>query len=161
MVSLNGRLSLALLVVFILTLVPLPEFIHAFRPPWVLLLVLYVQLFIPNYFNISLLFCIGLCLDVLLSTPMGEHVFALMLSTWFAAGKARRFQFFSMIQQMLWISLFCFVYQLALYLIDAFLGYNAHVWGVAVIVFLSFLIWPFFVLLLYPEEPPARARFRS
>ena len=97
---------------------------------------------LPNYFNIFLLFFLGLCLDVLLSTVIGEHVFALVLTTWFVAGKVRRFYLFSMGQQMVLVALFCLVYQSILFLIDAFLGYNNGPWLIVGTALFSMLFWP-------------------
>ena len=113
-----------------------------FRPPVILLLVLYIQYFLPQYFNTTALLLIGLCMDVLLSTVIGEHAFALLLTTWIASGKARRFAFFSMGQQIMLISILCFIYQLSIFLIDAFLGYHNGTWGMAGAALLSMLAWP-------------------
>lgn len=142
MITLNIRLFLALFISFVLTILPLPEMVIGFRPPWILLFVLYVQFFLPHYFNVTLLLFIGLCIDVLLSTVIGEHAFALLLTTWLAAGKARRFGFFSLIQQMMLIALLCLVYQLIIFFIDAFLGYHNGVWTFSGAVVLSMLFWP-------------------
>ena len=142
MLTLNLRLFFALFIAFVLTIVPLPEIMTGLRPAWVLMLVLYIQFFLPDYFNITLLFFLGLCLDVLLSTVIGEHAFALVLTTWFASGKARRFNFFSIIQQMALIALFCLVYQLNIYLIEAFVGYNPDLLMVVGPTLFSTLLWP-------------------
>ena len=136
------RLFVALIIVFILTILPLPEILVGFRPPWFLMFVLYIQFFLPNYFNIFLMFFLGLCLDVLLSTVIGEHALALILTTWLAAGKARLFTFSSVIQQMTLIALFCFTYQLIIFLIDVFFGYSNGVWLVVGTTLLSLLFWP-------------------
>ena len=145
MMTLNVRLIFALFIAFVLTVLPVPGVLAGFRPPWILILALYVRFFLPNYFNITLLFFLGLCLDVLLSTVIGEHGFALLLTTWFASGKARRFNFFSIIQQVMVVGLCCLVYQLSIFLIDAFLGYNNGTWMVVGTVLLSMCVWPWVV----------------
>lgn len=159
MITLNIRLFFALFLVFVLTIIPIPDVLMDFRPPWMLLLVLYIQLFLPDYFNISLLFFIGLCLDVLLSTVIGEHAFALLLTTWLAAGKVRRFSFFSLIQQMMLIVVFCLTYQLIIFFIEAFLGYHNGLWGVFGSALIGMLLWPWVRILadsrlLYARESP-------
>lgn len=123
MISLNLRIILAIVLSLGLSILPLPELITNFRPPWVLMLVLYLQFFIPSHFNLMVLIIIGLMMDVLLATVMGEHALALILVTWIASSKARRFQFFSPGQQMALIGFFCFLYQLAILVTDSFLGY--------------------------------------
>ena len=140
--TLNFRLFIAFVIAFILMILPLPHLIMGFRPPVILLLVLYIQYFLPQYFNTTALLLIGLCMDVLLSTVIGEHAFALLLTTWIASGKARRFAFFSMGQQIMLISILCFIYQLSIFLIDAFLGYHNGTCGMAGAALLSMLAWP-------------------
>jgi rod shape-determining protein MreD len=140
--TLNIRLVFLLLVAVVLTIIPLPAMMVNARPAWVLILVLYIQLYFPNYFHPTLLFFIGLCLDVLLSTVIGEHAFALLFTTWLASGKTRRFGFFSMIQQMIWVGWFCLIYQLILYLIEAFLGYHPNLGMLLGTVAFTLLLWP-------------------
>ena len=140
----NTRLVMAMASSLALTILPLPEMATGFRPQWVLLLVLYIQFFLPNYFRVTWLLLLGLCLDVLLMSVMGEHAFALLLTSWFAAGKTRRFVFFSTIQQMVLMIVFCFFYQLIIYLIDASLGFinNRELWFVCETVLSSVFVWP-------------------
>ena len=147
MISQNLRLLLALFIAFVLTILPLPEAVMGFRPPWILLFALYVRFFLPSYFNITVVFFLGLCVDVLLSTVIGEHAFALLLTTWFASGKARRFIFFSLIQQMMLIAVFCLIYQLIIFFIDAFLGYHNNILTLTGAVALSVFFWPWIRML--------------
>ena len=143
MKTLNLRLFFIVIIVFLLTIIPLPAFIAGFRPPWMLIFILYIQFFLPNYFNILAVFFLGLYLDVLLSTVIGEHAFALILTTWFAAGKARRFNFFSMGQQMALIAVFCMFYQLIIFMIDAYMGNSNSPWMIVGATFVSLCFWPF------------------
>ena len=142
MMTLNLRVFFALFIVFGLSILPLPHMMMAIRPPWVLLFVLYIQFYLPNYFSVTLLLLLGLCLDVLLSTMIGEHAFALILAAWFAASKTRRFNFFSMVQQMMLVASFCLIYQLTIFLIDAFLGYHNEPMMVIGTTILSMFFWP-------------------
>lgn len=92
--NLRVRLCLGFIVALLLSILPMPELISAFRPPWILLLVLYIEYFLPGNFRLTTLLFVGLLLDVLLATVIGEHSFALLLVTWIASSKSRRFQFF-------------------------------------------------------------------
>lgn len=140
--TLNARLIFGLFTALLLTILPLPEILSAARPAWVLLLVLYVQCYLPTYFRITWVFLIGLFLDVLCSNVMGEHAFALLLTTWLLTGRTRRFGFFSTIQQMSIIVVLCLFYQLVLYVIDAFLGYTNNILSLISVAFTSTLFWP-------------------
>ena len=147
MMTLNSRLCLAFILVFILTILPLPQPVMGFRPPWILLVVLYIQFYLPNYFNMTVLFILGLCIDVLLSTVIGEHAFALVLTTWFAAGKCRRINFFSIVQQMMLLMALCVIYQLVVFLIEAFCGYHNNPWTMTGAALFSMMLWPWMRIL--------------
>lgn len=158
MITLNARLLLALMMGLMLTIIPLPETVNAIRPAWIFLLVLYVQCCLPAYFRIGLVFLLGLCLDVICSTIMGEHAFALLLISWLISGRMRRFNFYSTIHQMSMIVLLCFFYQSVIYLIDAFLGYTNNILNVFGVALTSTLFWPGLRLLFSPNLDSKRSR---
>lgn len=145
--TLNLRFFLAIFLVLALTIIPMPVLLAVFRPPWVLMFILYVQFFLPRYFRVTWVFLLGLSMDVLLASVIGEHAFAMLLTSCLAATKARRFHFFSIAQQMILIALFCSIYQLIIVLIDASLGYNNGIWLAMGTVFVTMIIWPWAKLL--------------
>lgn len=142
MKSLKFRLIMAVLFVLLLTILPLPDLVISLKPAWILLLVLYLQCFLPEYFNISLLITLGFILDVLLSTVMGEHALALSLILWISNEKSRRFSFFSLGQQMMLIGFLCLLYQLLILTIDAFLGYHVRFFMPLGSALTTMLFWP-------------------
>jgi len=152
MITLNARLFLTLTASLVLTIIPLPATLSEVRPAWVLLVVLYVQCCLPTYFRITWVFLLGLCLDVLSSAVMGEHAFALLLTTWLATGRQRRFGFLSTLQQMSVIGLFCLFYEFVIYCIDAFFGYTNHLFSVLGVACMSMLFWPWLRLLLFTRS---------
>ncbi|PJD94968.1 MAG: rod shape-determining protein MreD [Legionella sp.] len=145
--DLRIKLLLAFLVALALSILPMPEWLSSFRPSWILLLVLYIEYFIPWRLPILSLFLTGLILDVLLSTIIGEHAFALLLVTWIASTRSRRFQFFSMMQQILLVGLFCFMYQLLISFSNAILSFNYSLWMPLASALSSMLLWPWVRLL--------------
>lgn len=142
------RLLLGFVIALVLTILPLPAIFTMVRPAWVLLLILYIQSFFPKYFKVSLAFLFGLCLDVLSGAIMGEHAFALLITTWFASGRVHRFKYYSMIHQMSMMALFCLLYQCVLYVIDAFLGHAVFVWQIIGVPLTSILMWPWLCVLI-------------
>lgn len=147
MKNLHLRLGAGFIGALILSILPMPEFISAFRPPWILLLVLYIEYFLPGNFKLTALLIVGLILDVLFSTVIGEHSFALFLTTWIASSKSRRFQFFSMMQQIFLIGFFCLIYQAIISFIDALLGFNYSIFMPFASAMLGMFIWPWIRLL--------------
>ena len=147
MKNLYLRISTGLVAALILSIMPMPEFMGAFRPPWILLMVLYIEFFLPDNFKITALLLIGLFMDVLLSTVIGQHSFALLLVTWVASSKSRRFHFFSMIQQIIFIGFFCLLYQAIISFNDAMMGYNYSVLLPITSALTGMFIWPWIRLL--------------
>ncbi|PWY54832.1 rod shape-determining protein MreD [Legionella qingyii] len=145
--NLRIRLFLGFIVALLLSILPMPELISAFRPPWVLLLVLYIEYFLPGNFRLTTLLFVGLLLDVLLATVIGEHSFALLLVTWIASSKSRRFQFFSMMQQIFLIGFFCLLYQSIISLITALLGFNYSLFMPLASALVGMFVWPWIRLL--------------
>lgn len=138
----HKRITFAFLIALIITIIPLPAMLGFLRPPCVLLLCLYLQLYMPNFFSVTLLVILGLVMDSLLSTLIGEHVFSLCLVAWLANSKARRFCFFSMSQQMVFIGFFACVYQLSLVCFDCLLGNQGHISSVIGVSLVSIVLWP-------------------
>ncbi len=145
--SMNIRLFAALILALALTILPLPALLVGLRPPWALILILYLQFYLAEYFNLFVLVIIGMALDVLLSTVLGEHVFALSIVAWIASSKARRFRLFSMGQQMALIGFFCLLYQLLILIIDASLGYYYGFILPLGSTLISILVWPWIRLI--------------
>lgn len=147
MKNLHLRLWMGFVGALVLSILPMPELLTAFRPPWMLLLVLYIEYYLPGKFNLAILLLMGLMLDVLLSTVIGEHSFALLLVTWIASGKSRRFQFFSMVQQICLIGFFCLMYQAVISLTDGLLGFNYNLLMPLGSALTGMFIWPWIRLL--------------
>jgi rod shape-determining protein MreD len=140
--ALTLRLVIAMMIALILTILPLPDLFSGLRPPWVLMLILYLQFFLPDRFNMMILLLAGLLLDVLLFTVLGEHAFALSIVAWVANNKTRRFNFFSIWQQMALIGFLCFLYQMLIFITESFLGYQMSLLPLAGSALLSLILWP-------------------
>ncbi|MCR9192706.1 MAG: rod shape-determining protein MreD [Gammaproteobacteria bacterium] len=143
-----GRIVGAFLAMFVLSILPLPPVINASRPAWLLLLFLYLQTYMPRYFHVLSVLFFGLCLDVLLATTMGEHAFALVMTTWLMVGRTQRFMFFSIIHQTLVVGLACGCYALILFVADASFGHVSSLLPVLGVAVTSMLCWPLLVRLL-------------
>ncbi|MCU7891916.1 MAG: rod shape-determining protein MreD, partial [Candidatus Thiodiazotropha sp. (ex Ustalcina ferruginea)] len=68
---------LTLLVGFILTIMPLPEWAAAYRPQWVALILIYWCMAIPERIGVGIGWTTGLLLDVLTGTLLGQHALGL------------------------------------------------------------------------------------
>jgi rod shape-determining protein MreD len=141
------RLLIGFIVALILSILPIPALVTGFRPPWVLLFVLYIEYYLPGSFKLVSLLFVGLLLDVLLSTFIGEHSFALLLVTWLASSKSRRFQFFTMFQQLFLVGVFCLLYESIITFIDSLLGLHYVVWSPIASASIGMFFWPWIKVL--------------
>jgi rod shape-determining protein MreD len=102
-----------LLVSLALTCVPLPDVLHAVRPPWVTMVVIYWAMMWPRLCGIGTAFVAGLLLDVLQGSLLGQHALALSLVCYLTLKLHLQIRIFPLWQ--LTVTVF------ALLLIDAFI----------------------------------------
>lgn len=140
--ALNMKLLLTVFVALVLTVLPLPSSLMLYRPALILMLVLYIQCCMPAYFRVTWVFLLGIYLDVLCATSIGQHSLALIVTTWIATTRSSNFSYFSTLQQMSVVLLFSFLYHLIIYLTEIFFGVNASIIPAISSAFISVLFWP-------------------
>ncbi|TAA45184.1 rod shape-determining protein MreD [Corallincola spongiicola] len=146
----NGRITiyLSLVLALVLTIMPLPSVVSAWRPTWVLLVLLYWTLALPHRVNVGHAWVLGLLQDVLLGAPLGVHALSFSLACYVFALNFQRFRNFSIWQQSLLVGVICLLHQLlrfwAAYLFDDV----ALTSGILYPVFSSMVLWPWIFLLL-------------
>jgi len=150
------RLLFGLVLAFVLTVFPLPLGYEAFRPPWVLLFILYSEIYLPSYFSVMAVFLLGVIMDVMLFSVLGEHAFSMLLTTWLVSllqvrSQVRRFHRMPQTQQIMWIGCFCFINELSLYSIDTLLGFYEPFWFILVRSMLGIVCWSL-VRRFYPDS---------
>jgi len=61
---------------------PLPEALQAFRPPLVMMILIYWTMMWPQRVGVGIAFCIGICLDILHGQLLGQNALALIVVTY-------------------------------------------------------------------------------
>lgn len=145
--NLKLRVATAIFISLILTIMPLGFLPNGCKPGYLLLVVLYIQFYLPQYFSLVLIYFLSFLLDVLLATVIGEHALALFLTTWLVANRTRRFVFFPISQQLLTIFLLCSIYQFSLFIVDAFLGNDFKFLNLTINIVCTTLLWPLLKML--------------
>ena len=72
------------IVALMLTTLPLPDWAAAWRPPWVTLVLIYWCLAVPERVGVGIGWLLGLLLDVMTGTLLGQHALALTLVAFIA-----------------------------------------------------------------------------
>ncbi len=140
--------AISFVVAVFLSLLPMPEWAMQLKPQWVLLVLLYWLLALPHRFGMGFVWCLGLYLDGLNNTVLGEHALALVMVAFIIMHYQRRLWVLPARQQALVCCLLILLYQLVLVAVQTILGLplrSAWYWGSAVV---SALLWPWLHTLL-------------
>ena len=136
------RWIMCLGIILLLSMIALPQEIRIFRPPFILLYILYFQFCAEKPWSISGLFLLGLCVDICSLSLLGEHAFALVLISSYAASKRRRFETSSLVNQLFLIGLLCVLYQLILQIIEFVIGDHQSLWHAPLSGLMGAWFWP-------------------
>jgi len=118
----RGRLLLTALVALVLTVLPLPQWLDAVRPAFLVLAVLYWSINAPRTGGIAFGFFAGLVLDVFQGPMLGEHALALALIAYLAVREHQRIRSKPVIQQALIVFAALLIYEIVLFMIDGWTG---------------------------------------
>lgn len=136
------KLLIMLLFAFVLTSIPLTDFLNYCRPPWVLLGILFIQLYYTNYYKIYFAVILGLFLDALLVCPLGEHSLAILVATWVGSGQVRKFPMYSLLSQITIMTLLTFIYLCIIELVEMQQGHGVPLLSILLTIMISFFVLP-------------------
>lgn len=144
----NYSIAISLLVALMLQIMPMPIVADPFRPDWVLLVLAYWTLALPQRVNVGVAFINGLLLDLLLGTALGIHGFALSLVIFILAANYQRLRNYSVWQQAFMVGLLTSLYHLVIFwlqhlLTDIYFLFT-YLWPVLT----TMLFWPWCFLIL-------------
>jgi len=99
------RGGLVILVTFcialMLTILPLPEWARPFRPQWATLTLIYWAMALPHRVGVGTGFVLGIALDVLTGTLLGQHALGLSIVAYATVKLHQRTRLFPLWQQSL------------------------------------------------------------
>jgi rod shape-determining protein MreD len=142
----NGTvyIVLTLLCAMVLQLLPLPTVIELSRPEFVLMVLIYWSMALPNRIGVSAAWITGLFVDVLLGTPLGINALAYSLIVYVIA------RFYLQLRQYPYWQQALIIFALVLLSKLVNLVMNTNVEGIYLLIpaIISALLWPFNYLLL-------------
>ena len=109
----DGRYRLVALTVFaamILSALPIPQWAHVFWPEWVLLVVIYWCLAMPERLNIKFAWFVGILSDLLEGSLLGQHALLYTLIAWLTTYFYQRLRLYPPHQQVFFIALLLLIY---------------------------------------------------
>jgi rod shape-determining protein MreD len=114
---------LTVVVALILSVLPLPLWLAAVRPAFLVLTVLYWSISVPRLGGIALGFGSGLALDVFRGAVLGENALALTAITYLAVREHQKIRLKPSFQQALMVLAALLIYEFILFAIDGWTGH--------------------------------------
>ena len=157
MLANNGFIILiTLLLALLASIMPMPISIDAFRPDWVLVVLIYWCLALPNKVNVITAWVMGLILDILLGSTLGVHAAAMALSVYIIAANFQKVRNFSLWQQGMIVGTSAGLYHIIVFLLQHYLTDVVFLSSYLYPVLTTIVLWPWTFLLLRK----IRRRFR-
>jgi rod shape-determining protein MreD len=105
----------SLLAAMVLRIVPLPPAGFIYNPDWVLLVLIYWAMAVPERVGVGYAWCVGLFADVLTARMLGQHGLAYAVVAYICVGRHRQLRLYPVYQQMFLVLLLLLLEQLLIF----------------------------------------------
>ena len=143
----NWFLTLAIIAILLLSIYPLPTLGQWLRPEFAVLAVIYWLMLAPFQSGMTLAWFIGLSLDLLEGSVLGQHALALTIIAYICALSHQQLRMFSLGAQTLAVFLLVFIYQLMNYWVNSLTGGSFDNILFLLPALMSALFWPLLKLI--------------
>jgi rod shape-determining protein MreD len=148
----SGRSRLIILATFlgalVLTILPWPAWTEQFRPDWVGLVLIYWCMALPNRVGVGTGFILGLVLDVLYGSMLGENALAKSLTAFLTVHFHLHLRMYPRWQQAVVVLLLVVANNLMVLWVKHLAGTSPSAWGYITPSIVSMLIWPWLFVIL-------------
>jgi len=138
----GGVIAFTFIVALVLTIVPLPEAVRYLRPDWVGLVLIYWCFALPDRVGVSTGWLMGLLVDLLTGTLVGQHALSLTVVAYLALKFHQRVRLFPVWQQAFIVVVLLVLHQLLALWISRIIGRPAAPWYFWAPSVISMLLWP-------------------
>ena len=132
----------------VLTILPLPDWLQVLWPEWGALVLLYWCLALPERISVGTAWVVGLLLDVLHGSLLGQHALAMTVIAYLTVNLHQRIRLYPLWQQALTVLMLLALYQLLLMWFDGIIGQPTKPWTYWLPPLTGMLLWPGSFLLL-------------
>lgn len=148
---------MTLIVALVLTLLPMPGWTVWLRPAWVLMVLIYWAIVAPYQISVGAAWIMGLVVDLLNGTLLGEHALAYTLVIYLVSRMYIRLRMYPLLQQGFSVLSFVLLYQFIVYCIQGFIGQlpSSHLYWLSSMT--SMLLWPWLFVLMRDSHKRLKA----
>ncbi|MCI0590898.1 MAG: rod shape-determining protein MreD [Gammaproteobacteria bacterium] len=144
----NWVILLSFVVAFMLDVMPLPEWAVDARPAWIALVLIYWCMALPERVGIGIAWVLGLLLDVLEGTLLGQHALGLVVIAYITLQTHRRVRVFPLLQQAVLVGLLLLLYLLLALWVMGIVGRAIGQWSYWLPALTSMVLWPWIFIVL-------------
>ncbi len=152
MIATSGRgwvvIAVTFIVALMLTALPLPDWAAAWRPAWVALVLVYWCMAVPEKIGVMAGWCVGMLLDVLTGTLLGQHALALSVTAFAAHKLHRRVRVLPIWQQAISVFGLMLFYQILVLWVSGIQGQPVPLLGYWTSPLVSMALWPWVYIIL-------------
>ncbi len=141
-------ICISFIVALMLTAMPLPDWATNWRPAWVAMVLVYWCMALPDRIGIGVGWSMGLLLDVLQGTLLGQNALGLAVLAYFIIQSHQRIRMFPLTQQAFLISLLVLFYLFLTLWVRGIMGIPPQSWTYWMPAFTSMLLWPWLFIIL-------------
>jgi len=137
-----------LIVALLLSMWPLPGWLEYARPEWMVLVIIYWALAMPEQIGVTVAWVVGLLLDVTQGAILGQHALGLVLVIFIINTQYQRIRVFSLAQQALVILLLLLIKQVLVLWVSGIVGQAPDIGLYFLPALTGAIIWPWLFIVL-------------
>ncbi|MDO6678638.1 rod shape-determining protein MreD [Shewanella sp. 10N.286.52.C2] len=146
----NGRM-VVLITIFVsmmFQIMPLPPIVEAWRPDWLLMVMIYWAMALPHRYSVLTAWVVGVLLDVLLGATLGVRSLAFSIVIYLIVIQSQRLRNFTRWQQSILVALFVCLYHFIIYWVEFVINGVGFDWSMFLPAISSIFMWWWFFWVL-------------
>ncbi len=144
----NLVITMSFVVAIMLTIFPLPDWANPWRPAWVVTVLIYWCMAVPNKVGITTAWFLGLILDIQQGALLGQNALGLTLIAFFTIQSYQRLRMSPLTQQAVIVCFYILFYKLIMLLVMGYIGVGGQDWTYWMSAIVSMLLWPWIFIIL-------------
>ena len=136
------------IIAFLLTTIPLPGWLADWRPAWVVMMVIYWCIVLPERVGVAIAWILGLLLDVYTGTLLGQNALGLAVIAYLTLRLHKQIRIFPPLQQSVLICFYLLLFQFFTLWVRGIIGVPPQHWTFWAPVVSSMLLWPIFFVIM-------------
>lgn len=149
-------IALSIVIAFTLTAMPLPLWALPWRPAWIAMVLIYWCMALPERVGVITAWLIGLTLDVMHGSILGQHAFGLAFVAYVVLQYHQRLRVFRLVQQAIVVGTIVFVYLLSMLWVYKLLGSVSYNFSYLFGAISTAVLWPWVYIILRDVRRRAR-----